>query len=928
MATSNYNLDINKQAIIKPVVILRQGDYGIDTMRVSLSVANEPMDLTGATVKFMGTTAGGRQIIDDVHVKIIDAKGGVFEYVFPSQAAGDIGEYKVAYFLITQANGQSSTMDFRVQVLSGVDISAPVASEYISHYETMVTELNSAYDSATSAANEKVASTVSSLATSAATVLDSALTRVNDINSTANNASSAASNAISMASSVASTVTSQASYINSVASSAASNVSLVAAGVINKLNNIQVGGRNLLLGTNDWSGGFLRWDMRGTLTNETYRGNVIAATSSMWTSPVYHTQYTGVMQVGKTYTFSTYVRNTSDTDITLFAFYDNKIVTNDGYNMQLPAHTDWTRVSTTFKVIADPVTSPSGLRWESMNDVTNGQIQFAGYKLEESNVPTDWTSAPEDVLNNELVTPYKYGAIGDGKADDTQAIQNMLDDWRNRSVILSGDFRITSPLQINNYVQIELTGKLIVDASMDYAIVVKASAGISGGGVGEIDLNNLSGGILVTNNAVFTPVGFSIKDIASNKIGISVDKKTTDGDTYGYVHMHDITMHNTSYQDKSIGVYGGRDSFYNNLETINLEIGMKLYGWDNYINGFHPWNDIPEIVKKGVGLYLESTANDTHVNNYYNDTMKYGFVLDADVSLTVTNMLSMWNTEFFNDSVNPGHPFVIYYSNDKISKPGRLVYISNSKFNQDPSQNGNGNLIPILSSISDNIISVSGDISQSRWWNLPMQVRPLVDGDDVNKYSEAGSHTVNGANNLVNYPSGASTWATLEVEKINQNTSTQTLTDTNNKVFIRTLGGNPPTWSSWTELANNSNVLHNTGNETVAGDKTFIGNVKFSGSFDSTTVNNNGVTMTFTRFGNIVTVIGSGTYTGGDVNTFSKISDGVVPSGYRPSGMALVNANWGPNIGQMAFESNGAWLHRGASSLSNSWVVITGSWSI
>ena len=79
MAKTKYDLDINKQAIIKPVVILRQGDHDIDTMQVSLSVANEPMDLTGATVTFMGNTANGRQIIDDAHVKIIDAKGGVFE---------------------------------------------------------------------------------------------------------------------------------------------------------------------------------------------------------------------------------------------------------------------------------------------------------------------------------------------------------------------------------------------------------------------------------------------------------------------------------------------------------------------------------------------------------------------------------------------------------------------------------------------------------------------------------------------------------------------------------------------------------------------------------------------------------------------------------------------------------------------------------
>lgn len=402
MSIMKYDLDINKQAIIKPVVILRQGDHDIDTMQVSLSVANEPMDLTGATVTFMGNTANGRQIIDDAHVKIIDAKGGVFKYVFPSQASSDIGEYKVAYFSIILGNGQSSTMDFRVQVLSGVDISAPVASEYITHYDTMVTALNSAYDSATHETNDKMASTVSSLATSAATVLDSALARVNTINSTANNASSAASKAVSMASSVAGTVTSQASYINSVASSAASSVSSVAASVVNKLNNLSIGGRNLLLGTADWSGGSARWNQRGTVTSNVYRGTLIAATSSPWRSPVYLLQNAGILQVGKTYTFSTYVRNTSDTDTNVAIYYEGGIVTPIGINNPLPAHTDWTRVSTTFKVIKDPTTSTAGLRWEGQHDLTNGQIQFAGYKLEEGNVSTDWTAAPEDADNTFL----------------------------------------------------------------------------------------------------------------------------------------------------------------------------------------------------------------------------------------------------------------------------------------------------------------------------------------------------------------------------------------------------------------------------------------------------------------------------------------------------------------------------------------------
>mgnify|MGYP002711048757 CR=1 FL=1 len=412
MAITKYDLDINKQAIIKPVVILRQGDHDIDTMQVSLSVANEPMDLTGATVTFMGNTANGRQIIDDAHVKIIDAKGGVFEYVFPSEASSDIGEYKVAYFSIILANGQSSTMDFRVQVLSGVDISAPVASEYISHYDTMVSELNSAYDSFVNETDDKMASTVSSLATSAATVLDSALARVNDVDSKANHASSVAADAVSMASSVASTVTSQASYINSVASSAVSNVSSVAAGVVDKLNNISVGGRNLLLdtgrsftgiGTNQINGGFDAQNGKyylagGKKVSDLYNqygpsgyltisfdwvasGSTISGQfKPQWTSA----PYSGLSNAGAV--------NPSNTN------------TSGHYKSTVPlAYGGYSTGSAT----------SIGFRQDNLQ----GNITISNVKLEAGNIATDWTPAPEDADNTFLKKSgdNMTGTLGFGK---------------------------------------------------------------------------------------------------------------------------------------------------------------------------------------------------------------------------------------------------------------------------------------------------------------------------------------------------------------------------------------------------------------------------------------------------------------------------------------------------------------------------------
>ena len=163
-----------------------------------------------------------------------------------------------------------------------------------------------------------------------------------------------------------------------------------------------IGGRNLLLGTGDWSGGSTRWNKRSTVTDdsETYKGMVVAATVNAWKSPIYMIQNAGVLQVGKTYTFSTHVRNTSDTDTEVACYYDYVTVTNNGYKVALPAHTDWIRVSVTFKLLKDPTTSTQGIRWESQKDVINGQIQFAGYKLEEGNVATDWTPAPEDVQSD------------------------------------------------------------------------------------------------------------------------------------------------------------------------------------------------------------------------------------------------------------------------------------------------------------------------------------------------------------------------------------------------------------------------------------------------------------------------------------------------------------------------------------------------
>ncbi len=258
----------------------------------------------------------------------------------------------------------------------------------------------------------------------------------------------------------------------------------------------------------------------------------------------------------------------------------------------------------------------------------------------------------------------------------------------------------------------------------------------------------------------------------------------------------------------------------------------------------------------------------------------------------------------------------------------------------------------------------------------------IFDGYDLNGYADTYKYIINGAKNLVNYPSSASTWATLDVEKINQNTSTQTLTDTNNQVFIRNLGGNPPTWSSWIELANDANVVHNTGNETIAGDKTFTstingnlsgnaatatkwqtartlsltGTVTGSASIDGSgnvsisvatpvvsreVSGTNGMSFKFRRTGNFVHVEISGNYTGTNwtgsstPSYASELFNVTVPSGFSPDDWTqsvFIEYSSAVGFGRYNFDSSSkkmSFTYRGMTGLvtSSNYIVSSVSYS-
>lgn len=171
------NIDTTKSEFQNPMVQLRQGDGNYQSLNVTVTSNGEPFDLTGWTITFMGTTAGGFKIVDAASV-VTDAVQGEFTYT-PTKAWGqDQGEFKNAYFKFVKSDETASGASFRVNVLDAVDLTAAEAQNYISVVDVMIGQVKTDMDT-------KLAETKQTL-TDTQTQANTVQTNVNDLNASVN----------------------------------------------------------------------------------------------------------------------------------------------------------------------------------------------------------------------------------------------------------------------------------------------------------------------------------------------------------------------------------------------------------------------------------------------------------------------------------------------------------------------------------------------------------------------------------------------------------------------------------------------------------------------------------------------------------------------------------------------------------------------
>jgi hypothetical protein len=297
----NLALDVTKTGIQNPLIKVRQGDGGFETLRTTVTANGEPMDLQGWTITFMGTTAGNHKIVDG-NVTLVEAPNGIFDYT-PSKAWGmDIGEFKIAYFKFVNGDGSASSANFRVNVIEAVDLTQEEAQNYISVVDTTIAEINQHLTNSLANVTQSIAAT-SSTANSLSVQVSSA---VNQVNSATSSATSVASSAINIVSSVASSAVDN---VNSTASSTASYIAINDAQLVHKTGTETIPGDKTFTGkltsTQPIDGAISTRNATFTDFNDVarnmvkYSGSWVIASQSIANSPLQN-YYTAIITPGFT----------------------------------------------------------------------------------------------------------------------------------------------------------------------------------------------------------------------------------------------------------------------------------------------------------------------------------------------------------------------------------------------------------------------------------------------------------------------------------------------------------------------------------------------------------------------------------------------------------------------------------------------------
>lgn len=113
---------------------LRRGERGNRELAVSIASKGIPYDLTGCTVRFVGTTGTG-QLVGPTEIEVSNAPAGMVRHVLPAEMSTDAGLAHWYYEIYKGENYLDTTESCSVKVLQNAEIGGQQATIYITILE-------------------------------------------------------------------------------------------------------------------------------------------------------------------------------------------------------------------------------------------------------------------------------------------------------------------------------------------------------------------------------------------------------------------------------------------------------------------------------------------------------------------------------------------------------------------------------------------------------------------------------------------------------------------------------------------------------------------------------------------------------------------------------------------------------------------------
>ena len=326
----------------------------------------------------------------------------------------------------------------------------------------------------------------------------------------------------------------------------------------------------------------------------------------------------------------------------------------------------------------------------------------------------------------------------------------------------------------------------------------------------------------------------------------------------------------------SFSVFPGLDDIRGHtLVTIKLTAGyVKLGNSRLYKTGGNVHYSLSSLVNAGTSTGVYFIVDEFDANKAQIKSTPYGLTSSASWGLKTASFVTQAQTQFLRVSYQVG------------GSSGQLAYIAAPMWNTGtvPLPYVRGSEMQVVPDDS-NIVhktgneTVAGDKTFTGTLVANNPIKGILSIDtlpqkDLNSATATGKYKID--NTYSNTPSQMPNGAFIDVLNFDTNLIYQVLvardiSDASNKstMWVRMrLGGN---WGNWQSISKDDNVVHNTGNETVAGDKTFSGKVSVSGELDAaqkiytrTIGSTNDLQIIYTRVGSIVT----GRYTAKFAGTF------------------------------------------------------------